>query len=224
MEYVITLFLYLCVIFMLYYLSLKVYIYMLEEIEFTKFLDLVEPGDLILFKWHEVDILHEIFSSFTHVGIVIQIDDRLCILETHLKGDTKKMGYYTSGVNIYDLNQRIKEYEGDIFLLKLCQYQYKREVINQKILDKIEQYKQIPFYDKYREVYQNYCIPRLVQVDTHSKIQKEGMFCSEFIGHILQDLDILDSSYDITCLTPSSFIKLNNKNGNIFYDVKKVKK
>lgn len=34
-------------------------------------IDNINNGDLILFRWNKVGLLHEIISSFTHVGIVI---------------------------------------------------------------------------------------------------------------------------------------------------------
>ena len=39
--------------------------------------------------------------------------------------------------------------------------------------------------------------------------KRKGMFCSEFIGFLLQELKILDKKHPIDCLTPSSFLYLN---------------
>lgn len=165
-----------------------------------------ETGDLILFRWHTVDVLHELFSSFTHVGMIIEINSKKYILETHLKGDTIHMGYKSGGVHIYDLEERINMYEGDNYILKI-----NRDLINksnEKILyDNLQDYLLIPFQDEYRDHYTNVCIPNMF-CDGCVKSTKKGMFCSEFIGFLLRELGILNEKVNTNCLTPSSFIDM----------------
>jgi len=196
----------------------------------------LQTGDLVLFRWHTVDILHDIISPFTHVGMVISLNNKKYILETHLKGDTKHMGNEAGGVHLYDLQKRIEMYEGDNFILKI-----KDNLINdtnsQTLYNNFDLYSKIPFYDNYRGHYKNYCLPKMACDKCFAYYERKGMFCSEFVGFLLQELKILDKKHPIDCLTPSSFLYLNignntnntnNTNGTnyglIYTDIYKIYK
>lgn len=178
----------------------------IEEIDLDN-IDL-QTGDLILFKWHTVDYLHELFSSFTHVGMVVIINNEKYILETHLKGDTIHMGYKSGGVHLYNLKRRINMYQGHNYILKIND-----DLINEDnsytLQNNLNNYLLIPFHDEYRDYYKSVCIPNII-CNNCFNYHKKGMFCSEFIGFLLQELGILDQSFNINCLTPSSFNNLYN--------------
>jgi hypothetical protein len=109
----------------------------LQTYNLQKAYNFAEQGDLILFQWYEINPLQESVSPFTHVGIVIDINKKKYILETHLKGDTKHMGYKDAeGVNIYDFKKRIKMYKGKNYLLKKNPM-YKMDIM-QKELKKVD--------------------------------------------------------------------------------------
>lgn len=168
----------------------------------------LQTGDLVLFRWHTVDILHDIISPFTHVGIVIILNNKKYILETHLKGDTKHMGNEAGGVHLYELQKRIDMYDGDNFILKI-----KDNLINdtnsQTLYNNFSLYSKIPFHDNYTGHYKNYCLPKMACDKCFAYYERKGMFCSEFVGFLLQELKILDKKHPIDCLTPSSFLYLN---------------
>lgn len=197
----------------IFIILLIIYIYP-KNIEKYKEIDTsyINDGDLILFRWNKVGILHEIISSFTHVGIVINNH----ILETHLKGDTES---YRGGVHLYDLKDRIKNYRGSNYVLKI-----KTPLTNiqtKYILNNLEEYKKIPFYDKYENHFKEVCIPKMICKNCFKEnTEKPGMFCSEFVGFILKELGILHKDFNIQCLTPQSFTKFDNIFGEIF-EIKK---
>lgn len=169
----------------------------------------VQDGDLILFRWNKVGILHDILSPFTHVGIVINGE----ILETHLKGDTES---YRGGVHLYNLKERIKNYKGYNFILKkripLTKFQ------TNKIMSNLEEYKKIPFHDEYEKHFKNVCVPKKICKSCFKEhIEKQSMFCSEFVGYILKEIGELPKDFNIQCLTPSSFLNLEN-----IYDKEKL--
>ena len=162
----------------------------------------METGDLLLFRWHAVDTLHELFSSFTHVGMVVRMgSSNTFVLETHRKGDTNSG---RGGVHVYNLADRVQSYEGDNFILKM-RPGLMTEQLERQLLAKVPSYKQIPFYDQYREHYQGYCVPKMACNSCLMQQPRTGMFCSEFAGHLLQDMGILEKSVSIACLTPGSF-------------------
>ena len=179
----------------------------------------VSPGDIILFRWNTVNPLHEIISSFTHVGIIIELNGRKYILETHLKGDTNHMGFNDKdGVNIYDIYSRIKMYKGDNFILKMNPKYYNKININN-----IEDYLQIPFKNEYKEHFAGYCAPKKICSSCVPDINNNNsMFCSQFVGHILQQYGILNDTFDINCLTPHDFLNIKNNNEHIYEKLYKI--
>jgi len=82
----------------------------------------VNTGDIILFRSYKIDIIHDIISPFTHIGLIIVQNNNYYILETHKKGDTKYMGFDTEGPNLYALYERLSKYKGELFILIICQY------------------------------------------------------------------------------------------------------
>jgi hypothetical protein len=178
-----------------------------------------KTGDLILFRWHSVDIFHEMISPFTHVGMVVELNHQKYILETHSPGDTLHMGYETGGVHLYPLKQRISMYKGSNFLLKLNK-NYNISIDENMIV----QYYSIPFYDKYRQHYTEYCLPKKICNECISSKKLESMFCSQFIGFLLQETGILDKNVNIDCLIPNDFITIQNKNGKLYNELYKITK
>lgn len=203
-------FLYLVIIIVCTLILIYIYPNQIENLNYTN-IDNINNGDLILFRWNKVGLLHEIISSFTHVGIVI--DNQ--ILETHLKGDTES---YRGGVHLYNLKDRINKYLGTNYILKI-----KTPLTNEqvhKILNKLEEYKKIPFHDEYESHFKQVCVPKMVCKNCFNDTERKGMFCSEFVGFILKELSILPKDYNIHCLTPGSFVNMKN----IFGDLYKIKK
>lgn len=206
-------------IFLLYFYKLF-NINNIPYISFSK--SFLKTGDLILFRWHSIDAMESLVTSFTHVGMVVKLNNNLYILETHMKGDTSHMGYETSGVNIYDLKNRINSYKGNIFLLpikkKFMTFENEKEIILN-----ITNYKKIPFHDKYENHFKNICLLKKICKNCINKTNKNEMFCSEFISKILQDINLMNENDDISCMTPHDLLYIKKNNERIFSNIVKLK-
>lgn len=159
----------------------------------------IKSGDIVLFRSKSKDYLTELIEHFTHIGIVIFINNKPYILETHSKNDPLNIGISTEGVNIYNYYDRINTYEGNIYLLKL-----KKPLNNiqeKKLLTNIDKYKKIKFIKNYKQYYKKYCLINLY------KNTNNGMICSEFIYYILNDIGLIKDCF-YKCKTPSDFLKL----------------
>lgn len=159
----------------------------------------IKSGDIVLFRSKNKDYLTELIINFTHIGMIIFIDNKPYILETHSKNDPLNIGISTEGVNIYNFYDRINTYKGHIYLLKL-----KKPLNNiqeKKLLTNIDKYKKIKFIKNYKNYYKKYCLIKLY------KNTNKGMICSEFIYYVLNDIGLIKDSY-YKCKTPSDFLKL----------------
>lgn len=179
--------------------------------------NLAETGDIVYFRWNTVAFEHELISPFTHIGIVIvKSDGNKYILETHLSGDTNDIGIYKGGINIYPLKLRLTSYQGHKFISKLSNFARPSHKDIQDFIMKIDDYKNnIPFHDDYKGYFINNCLKNRI---FNSELQnKKGMFCSEFIGYCLTQLNITSKDFNFKCLVPGDFrfIKYDNK---LLYD------
>lgn len=181
---------------------------------------LAKTGDILLFRWNTVDLVHNFVSFFTHVGIVVEIDNQKYILETHLKGDTKHMGNPNGGVHLYDLKDRIEMYNGHNFLLPLKD-KFKSPNYNKIIKDNLDKYLKLQFFDNYKKYYMHQCLPRKIckTCFAQSSPDTKYIYCSQFVGMILKDLGLLDKKMDINCISPYDFIFMKNKKERIFQDI-----
>jgi hypothetical protein len=159
----------------------------------------MKTGDIILFRSSKANFLYSIFTSFTHVGIVIK-SDKLYILETHKLGDTLDMNLYVSGVNLYDLKFRLSTYNGNAYLLRL-----KKEISdNNQILDKINKYKsEFEFPNNHKIYYISKCFFNI------NNRNDNKLLCSEFIYYVLLDNNIISNDNKYLCMKPSDYIYLD---------------
>jgi len=177
-----------------------------------------KTGDIIYFRTQGADLLHSVVSYFTHIGMILRdpITDEVHIVETHAKGDTDHMGYHgVSGINLYNLEERIKQYAGTVYFGKLC---IQVDEINEKIKECIEKCMNIPYDHDNRNHYINtcmLCIPTIRQ-------ETEQMFCSEFIGYILRYLNLISSDVNISCFSPTSFVGMKSESNELIFDEPKI--
>lgn len=211
-------------IYWIIFLLVIIYILSQHRLTFTNITisdvsNIAKTGDILLFRWNSVDIIHNMLSFFTHIGIIVEIDNIKYVLETHLKGDTKHMGNPNGGVNIYKLENRINMYNGHNFLLRLKDnlvQPYHTQIIKQNI----QTYMNIPFFENYKRYYIKQCLPRKFchTCFVHNSTPDNFMYCSQFVGHILKDLLVLDPNKNIDCISPYDFIFLKHNNSKIFQD------
>jgi hypothetical protein len=186
------------------------------EISVNKIESNVKTGDVICFRSNDYTFLHDLVSPFTHIGIVIETINGKKILEMHDTNDLKHMGIYNTGVNMYDLKYRIKTYEGDVYLSQLKTTVDKKKIKN--LLSKIEFLNKLKFDTNHKEHLIKKCMIKrgCKKCFKPEKKKLEYMFCSEFIGYILQELDVLEKEYDIACVLPGDF-RFIIQNGNKLY-------
>lgn len=209
----------------IFFILLCIYILVRPKLKFkntttSEIYTLAKTGDLLLFRWHSVDLFHNIISFFTHVGIVVEIDNRKYILETHLKGDTKHMGNSNGGAHLYDFKDRINMYNGHNFLLPL-EEKFRKSFHAEIIKNNLNKYLKLPFFDNYKKYYIQQCLPRKLCKTCFSKPPPDTTqtYCSQFVGMILKDLAILDKNTDVNCISPYDLIFIKNKKEKVFQDV-----
>lgn len=181
-------------------------------INIDELIDTCNTGDILLFRYKSLDPLHNIISLFSHIGMIyVDRNNKKKIIETHNSGDTKYLNLDNEGVQIYDIKDRIKGYEGNVYLAK----NLSQNINNNIIHNKLEMYKNIPFNTNYRNDFINQCL-LFSKYDTSPKLQ-----CSQFIGLLLKDLNVLPEDFNLTCLTPEYFLSLKDKNNELIFDITK---
>jgi hypothetical protein len=194
--------------------------------------NLSNTGDLIYFRWHEVDFKHEVISPFTHVSVVLVHPGtgKKYSLETHLAGDGVDLGVYKGGINIYPLKDRLHKYEGHTFLSKVKYVENMENIKNINVndfLSKLDSYtEQIPFHNDYKGYFMKNCLKKRVCKDCFTIEEKDGLFCSEFVGFCLKEFGLVPKEFDYNCLAPGDFRYVKNSNGEKIYgdNLIKVKK
>ena len=166
-----------------------------------------KTGDLILFRWSFMDPIFRCFTKFCHVGMVIKMNNKLYILETHPEeyddDDIDKINP-KKGVNMYELDDRLREYDGTCYYLNLKDIYYNSKF--NTIFDlKYTEYKKIPFDDYFR-------LHFILNILNIKLYDKESMYCSEFIGTVLKDFKLLEDDIDINKISPGSFEHMNKYN------------
>lgn len=162
----------------------------------------IKTGDIILFRHNKIDFIHELISPFTHIGIIIIINNKSYILETHEKGNTLYMGFNNDGVNIYNLYDRLNKYNGITYLLKLIKPLSNNNI--NYLINNIPKYLKIPYINNYKNYYFYNCLLSL-----NNNNNKKGMICSEFISYILQDIFNNNNNNNYKCTSPVDFIYNN---------------
>jgi hypothetical protein len=179
-----------------------------------------KTGDIIYFRWNTVKMLNELYSKYTHIGMIVELNDEKYVFETHLKGDAIDMGVETGGVHLHKLIDRINNYNGNMYYSEL-KYNIDDDILN-KFINNIETYKKIEFQDSYENHILNNCLlKRLYQKCINVNTQKK--FCSEFVMFCLYELEILknDCSY---CVFPDDFKNLKVDDNLIFDTVERIDK
>jgi hypothetical protein len=201
----------------------KNYYINLNKIHINEICNLAETGDIIYFRWTDVDIMHEIVSPFTHIGLVIinPYTKHKYIIETHLKGDGKELGVLDGGIQQYNLNDRLQTYEGHTYLSKLKNV-YKPNLDQVlKLISNFKAFKKdIPFYGDYSNYFKMNCIKYKLCNDCFTIEEKAGLFCSEFVGFCLKELQIVNNDFNYKCMTPGDFMYISDANKNLLYDDK----
>lgn len=157
-------------------------------------------GDVVLFRWDGTGIVHDLVSTYSHVGLVIVRDGEPWILETHKVGDARDLGYGGDGVRAYPLAERVQTYPGAAWILRL----HPSLSVSSKDLERAFASLESTPYDYHSTKRMASCFVDTV-LGVGGSHASHKMFCSEFVGELLRRLGVLSSEYDTACLTPESF-------------------
>jgi len=185
-------------------------------ISYEKMKRIANTGDLIIFRWVTIDIGFRLFSKFSHVGMIVKHKNQLYLLETHPK-ENLDTDIDDSGIHLYHLKKRLEEYNGTYYFSQLNTKNALREHIKKHVLQNLKKYKQtIPFDTNFRNVFVLNYVYNLLGIPLH---KKKSMFCSEFIGTILDKCNVYKHYKNLASLNPGTFLDLKKKDGTSLYGI-----
>jgi hypothetical protein len=193
-------------------------LYNTKALSLDEIYELADTGDIIYYRWKYIWFGQDLITPFTHTGLVVAhpMTKQKFVIETHLAGDTKNIGIYTGGINVYPLKLRLSTYSGTTFLTKLKNKPNNDDVLS--FLTKLTEYKErIPFYEKYVQYFVRNCLTKRLFNHKTDFEAKEGMFCSEFVGFSLKELKVIPKSVEHSCLTPDDFRYIKDEKGEYLY-------
>lgn len=182
-------------------------------VSYEKIEEIAQTGDLVIFRWNTIDVGFRLFSKFSHVGMIVKQKGKLYILETHPK-EIPESEIDDSGIHLYHLKNRLNEYDGTYYFTQLNTTNNKREKLRKHVLNNLKKYKkEIPFDTNFRNIFVLNYFYNLF----HIKLPKrKAMFCSEFIGTILERCKIYKHHKNISSINPGTFLEFT-KNGQNLY-------
>ncbi|NDC95545.1 hypothetical protein EB077_09600 [bacterium] len=165
-----------------------------------------DTGDLIVFRWYKQDAGHRLFSKYSHVGLVVKVDNHVKVLELHPEGEYKD---YPSGVYLHNLRERVTTYPGPCYFAKL---QVNKEHLQSVLQNNLHTYRQIKFNDNFRNTFVLNTLKKLIGKSI--TLDQNTMFCSQFIGKILLDSGFINCN--IAELSPESITQLKYNDSNTY--------
>ena len=168
-----------------------------QTMEFGDYLTMVQSGDLLLFRYRETPLVHDVVSPFSHVGIAIRHPEtqELSVLESHNAGDAEKIGVYTGGAHFHPLAARVRSYDGDVWVCRLNRPASDARVV--ELLNDAE-LMSVPFEPKFVQQFLKCLLfSWLVKPNSSKK-----MYCSQFAVHALQKLGIASAHATKWCASP----------------------
>lgn len=193
----------------------------IPKLKYSEFKKNAKTGDLIIYRWEYVDVGFRMFSKYCHVAMVVKKGKKFYLLETHPNENKNNIGKKDNqGVHLYVLKNRLSQYNGQYYLVPLNS-NINRDKLTKNILDDIKTFKkEIPFDNAFRDLFvYNYFANKLGIKLT----EKKEMFCSEFIGYILNKYNIYKHNGNLTSIEPGTFLSFkNNTNDNLFRNLKEI--
>lgn len=179
-------------------------------ITFEKLCKIAKTGDLVIFRWNLVDVGYRLFAKHSHVGMIVRKNDKLYLLEIH-PNESKEQGIDDSGVHLYNLEKRLNEYNGDYYFTQSNITQQERQKLSDHIFQNLKKYKKkVKFDTNFRTVFVVNYFCNLLNITLP---KKDTMFCSEFIGYILQKTNIYHHDKNLASINPGTFLEFQNKDG-----------
>jgi hypothetical protein len=187
---------------------------MTPMISYENIENIAQTGDLVIFRWNTIDIGFRLFSKFSHVGMIVKQKGKLYLLEIHPK-EIPESDIDNSGVHLYHLKPRLDEYNGTYYFTQLNTSDSIREKLGKYILNNLKKYKKnIPFDMNFRNIFVVNYFYNLFNIKLP---KRKAMFCSEFIGTILDKCKIYKHYKNISSINPGTFLEFKKKNGTSVY-------
>lgn len=188
---------------------------MTSMVSYEKLEQVANTGDLVIFRWNSVDVGFRLFSKFSHVGMIVKQKGKLYLLETHPKEEEPDSEIDDSGIHLYHLKNRLEEYNGTYYFTQLKTDDDNRERLRKHILDNLKMYKKtIPFDTNFRNIFVLNFFYNLFGIELP---KRKSMFCSEFIGTILEKCKIYKHYKNISSINPGTFLEFKKQNGGALY-------
>lgn len=191
------------------------------KMNYSKFKKTAKTGDLIIYRWEYVDVGFRMFSKFSHVAMVVKKGKKLYLLETHPnENKNSKHKPDNQGVHLYLLKNRLSQYNGQYYLAPLKK-NIDTDNFTNYILNNFKKFKkEIPFDTSFRDLFvYNYFANRLGM----KLPKKKEMFCSEFIGYLLDKYNIYHHNENLAAIEPGTFLTFKQKNGKkLFGDLTEI--
>lgn len=208
-------FIYMCFIVMIILLIKNIYysfiIYKYKYINVNNCLNIIDTGDLILFKCDiktNEDKVIQLNSYFSHCGMIIVINNKKYILEMVRQGDHDNLNEFKSNVNLIDFKKRVTNYKGNVYLVKCSNVnliEFKNNIIEN--IHKYMDYK----YDM--NIIINYIKSKF---NLNNNTNDKHMFCSEFHYHVLSESGLVEPIKNKKIMTPLDIFNLSIYIRNIF--------
>jgi hypothetical protein len=189
-----------------YYITIKL---KHQYINIDKCVNIINTGDLVLFICNienKGDLLVRLNSYFSHCGMIIEIDNYKYILELTTE---ENENYLNDNVNLVEFNKRVKNYKGEVYILKCNNInisKYKKHILNH-----------MHIYKKYK--YDNNLYFNYLKAIFNFKTNIPDMFCSEFYYHILTKLGLVHPLNNNKIITPIDIYNLKIYDKNKFYKI-----
>lgn len=169
----------LSIVFILFNLYFEHELKWIKKVHLSTLHSNIDTGDIILFRYVTTDLVFRFVSKFTHVGMIIKKNGILYIIECH--PNTLCECKNNSGTHIYPLVQKLKTYDGTLYLCKMDLTDTQRKRIKNTVIKNQKNYKQISFeFDT---------MILLISAIIHQKypVNKKNMYCSQLVMKIFSD-------------------------------------
>jgi|694.fasta_scaffold00834_51 hypothetical protein len=171
-----------------------------------------KSGDIILCKQKHLSYIYNNIANFSHSAIIIVHPDtnKKYVVEIFRNKDKD-----LNDIKIVSLRDKIREYSGDLFHLRL-----KKTVdttIVQQFLDKLPLYVKKYTFNHDIEKYVMTCFAQRLYMRWFSHENNTKLVCTEFVGLIMKDLGVVSESFDNQCLLSGDF-RFITDNGIKLYD------
>ena len=187
--------------------------------------DEAKSGDIILFKQDYKSYILKHIANFSHSGVVIvhPITKEKYIVESFQMQRDRISLHESDGVQIFPLYNKILEYDGELFHLKL------RNSIDDSVVMKFINelptiMKNIPFNYDLENYIMTTCTTRKICPHCFDYKKDNRLVCTEFTAFVLKKLGIINPAFYQYCLFPGDFRNIIENGMQIYGELAYINK